>query len=158
TPTLGLGGAFSAERSFTSTAAATGVSDDVAALLGDDTVSISIDTIWGQRTISATLDPADPRTLESAALRLNEALAAQGYDVGVAATELSGGGASLRVVTGASHTVRGVSEISLGGDAHNLTLDPIDSVSHIDNPVGAARVYDRASRGATITETSGTST
>lgn len=156
-PTLGLGGAFSAERSFTSTQAATGVSDDVAALLGDDTVSISIDTIWGQRTITATLDPGDPRSLESAALRLNEALAAQGYDVGVAATELSGGGAGLRVVTGASHTVRGVREINLGGDAHTVTLDPIDSVSHVDNPVGAARVYDRASRGATITETSGTS-
>lgn len=152
-PSLGLGGAFTAERSFTSSQAATGVSDDVTALLSDDTVSITLNTIWGQRTISATLEPGDPRTLESAALRLNEALAAQGYDAGVAATALSGGGAGLRVVTGASHSVRGVSGIGLGGDVHTVTLDPIDSVSYVDNPVGAARVFDRASRGATVTET-----
>ncbi|MBK6703870.1 MAG: hypothetical protein IPG56_09020 [Caulobacteraceae bacterium] len=107
-PDFAVGGAFSAERSFTSAQAATGVSDDVTALLSDQSVSITINTIWGERTISATLDPGDPRTLESAALRLNEALAAQGYDVGVAATELSGGGAGLRIVTGASNSVRGV--------------------------------------------------
>ncbi|HVK80378.1 MAG TPA: hypothetical protein VM915_07175, partial [Verrucomicrobiae bacterium] len=152
-PALGLGGAFTAERSFTSSQAATGVGDDVAALLGNDTVAITLNTIWGARTISATLEPGDPRTLESAALRLNEALAAQGYDAGVVATALSDGGAGLRVVTGASHSVRGVTGINLGGDAHNVTLDPIDSVSYVDNPVGAPRVYDRATRGATITET-----
>jgi hypothetical protein len=151
-PTLGLGGAFTAERSFTSSQAATGVADDVTSLLSDDNVSITINTIWGQRTISATIEPGDPRTLESAALRLNEALAAQGYDVGVAATALSDGGAGLRVVTGASHTVRGVNAITLGGEAESVTLDPIDSVSHVNNPVGALRAYDRASRGATITE------
>ncbi|WP_135210519.1 hypothetical protein [Vitreimonas flagellata] len=151
-PTLGLGGAFTAERSFTSSQAATGVADDVTSLLSDDNVSITINTIWGERTISAALEPGDPRTLESAALRLNEALAAQGYDVGVAATALSDGGAGLRVVTGASHTVRGVSAINLGGEVENVTLDPIDAVSHVNNPVGALRVYDRASRGATITE------
>ena len=85
------------------------------ALLGDQTVSVTLDTIWGARTISATLQPGDPRTLESAALRLNEALAAGGYDAGLVATALSGGGAGLRVVTGSSSTVRGVSEINLGG-------------------------------------------
>lgn len=152
-PALGLGGAFTAERSFTSAQAASGVSDDVPSLLTGDTVSITFNTIWGARTVSATLDPFDPRTLESAALRLNEELAAQGYDVGVAATALSDGGAGLRVVTGASHTVRGVSEINIGGDAHALSLDPIDSVSHVNNPVGDPRVVDRASRGATVTET-----
>ena len=151
-PTLGLGGAFIRGAQLHLFASGDGVADDVTSLLSDDNVSITIDTIWGQRTISATLDPGDPRTLESAALRLNEALAAQGYDVGVAATELSGGGAGLRVVTGASHTVRGVSGISLGGEAESVTLDPIDAVSHVNNPVGALRVYDRASRGATITE------
>jgi len=152
-PSFGLGGAFSAERSFTSAQAASGVSDDVAALLGDPTVSITFATTWGERTISATLDPGDPRTLESAALRLNEALAAAGYDLGVAAVALSGGGAGLRVVTGASHTVRGVSEIALGGESVGLTLDPIDATSRADDPVGAARVAERAARGAAVTET-----
>lgn len=152
-PAFGLGGAHSAERSFTSEQAASGVSDDVAALLGDRSASITINTIWGERTVSATLDPGDPPTLESAALRLNEALAAAGYDVGVAAVALSGGGAGLRVVTGASHTVRGVSELALGGDSVGATLDPIDSSSAADDPAGAARVADRASRGAAITET-----
>ncbi|MEQ1492270.1 MAG: hypothetical protein ABL932_17130, partial [Terricaulis sp.] len=153
TPTLGVGGAFSAQRSFTSAQAATGVSDDVSALLGNQTVSVRLDTIWGARTISATLQPGDPRTLESAALRLNEALAAGGYDAGLVATELSGGGAGLRVVTGSSSTVRGVSEINLGGDVVASTLDPIDALSHGDDPVGALRVADRASRGAAITQT-----
>jgi hypothetical protein len=152
-PAFGLGGAHSAERSFTSTQAATGVSDDVAALLTDQTVLITFGTAWGERTVSATLDPGDPRTLESAALRLNEALAAEGYDLGVAAVALSAGGAGLRVVTGASHTVRGVAEIELGGDSVGVTLDPIDSGSHADDPVGALRLADRAARGAAVTET-----
>ena len=153
TPTLGVGGAFSAQRSFTSAQAATGVSDDVAALLGNQAVSVTLDTIWGQRTVSATLQSGDPRTLESAALRLNEALAAGGYDAGLVATDLSGAGAGLRVVTGSSSTVRGVSEINLGGDIFASTLDPIDALSHADDPVGALRVADRASRGAAITQT-----
>jgi len=151
-PTFGLGGAHSAERSFTSAQAASGVSDDVAALLTDQTVSITFGTPWGERTVSATLEAGDPRTLESAALRLNEALATQGFDLGVAAVALSGGGAGLRVVTGASHTVRGVSEISLGGASVDATLDPIDSASHVDD-IAAARVASRAARGAAVTET-----
>lgn len=152
-PAFAVGGAFSADRSFTSTQAATGVSDDVAALLSDQTVSITFDTVWGQRTVSAALEPGDPRTLESAALRLNEALAAQGYDVGVAATALSGGGAGLRVITGTSQTVRNVSGVSLGGDVESFSLDPIDSVSHADDPVGAQTVAERVSRGAAVTLT-----
>ncbi|HYD74099.1 MAG TPA: hypothetical protein VEF55_13255, partial [Candidatus Binatia bacterium] len=91
--------------------------------------------------------------LESAALALNEALAAAGYDLGVAAVALSGGGAGLRVVTGASHTVRGVSELELGGAGLGVTLDPIDSASYADDPIGAQRVADRAARGAAVTET-----
>ncbi len=153
TPALGLGGVFAAERSFTSAQAAAGVGDDVAALLTDDAVSITFNTVWGARTVSAQLEPGDPRTLESAALRLNEALAAQGYDLGVVATALSGGGAGLRAVAGASHTVSGVSAIRLGADAHGLTLDPIDAVSRIDDPMGALSVAERASRGAAVTMT-----
>lgn len=152
-PAFALGGAFSAERSFTGSQAATGASDDVAALLVDQTVSITLDTVWGQRTVTAALDPGDPRTLESAALRLNEALAAQGYDVGVVATALSGGGASLRAVSGVSHTIIGVSALNLGGTAESFTLDPIDSVSHADDPPGALSVAERASRGAAVTLT-----
>ncbi len=151
-PGFGLGGAHGATRSFTSANAATGISDDVAALLSDQTVSITFNTLWGERTVSATLEPGDPRTLESAALRLNEALAAQGYDLGVVATALSGGGAGLRVVSGASNTVRSVSEINLGGQAHGATLDAIDSISAADDPVGPAGVAQRASRGAAVTE------
>ncbi|MEZ6024539.1 MAG: hypothetical protein R3C16_14230, partial [Hyphomonadaceae bacterium] len=150
---FGLGGAFSAQRSLTGALAATGVSDDVPALVSDQSVSITFDTSWGQRTVSAVLDPGDARTLESAALRLNEALAAEGYDLGLAAVALSGGGASLRAVTGASATVRGVSEISLGGMALDATLDPIDAVSRVDDPPGAARTFDRAARGAAVVET-----
>ncbi|HET9231855.1 MAG TPA: hypothetical protein VFO00_11250 [Vitreimonas sp.] len=153
-PAFGLGGVHSAERSFTTVQAATGVSDDLAALLIDQTVSITFGTVWGERTISAMLEPGDPRTLESAALRPNEALAAEGYDLGVTAVALSGGGAGLRVVTGASHMVRGVAEIQLGGDSVALTLDPIDFVSQADDPVGALRLADRAARGAAVTETS----
>jgi hypothetical protein len=152
-PSFGLGGALSAERSFTSAEAATGVGDDVAALIGDPTVSITFDTAWGARTVSAALAPGDPRSLQSAALRLNEALAAAGYDLGVAAVALSGGGAGLRAVTGASHTLRGVSEIDLGGAVIGATLDAIDSASHADDPVGAAQVAARAARGAAVTET-----
>jgi len=152
-PALAVGGAFSAQRSFTSGQAATGVGDDVAALLSNQNVSITLDTIWGPRTISATLQPGDPRTLESAALRLNEASAAQGYDAGLVATNLSGGGAGLRVVTGSSNTVRGVGQLNLGGDAVASTLDPIDALSNADDPVGALRVADRASRGAAVTQT-----
>ena len=152
-PAQGIGGALSAERSFTSAQAATGVSDDVAALQSDQSVSISFGTAWGEQTISASLQPGDPPTLESAALRLNEALAAAGYDIGVEATPLSGGGAGLRVITGASHTVRNVSDLSIGGQSLATTLDPIDSASHADDPVGAASVADRAARGASATET-----
>lgn len=152
-PAFGLGGAHAAERSFTSTQAATGVSDDVAALLSDQNVSITFTTAWGERTVSAVLEPGDARTLESAALRLNEALAAQGYDLGVVATALSGGGAGLGVVTGSSHTIRGVSAIALGGATHGATLDPIDVASNADDPVGALRVAERAGRGAAVTET-----
>lgn len=152
-PSFALGGAFSAERSFTGDQAATGVSDTIAALQSNQNVSVTIDTVWGPRTISAALQVGDPPTLESAALRLNEALAAQGYDAGVAATALSGGGAGLRIVTGGSHTVRGVSNISLGGEAHTASLDPIDMLSYVNDPNGAARVVDRAARGATVTQT-----
>jgi hypothetical protein len=152
-PSFALGGAQSAERSFTSAEAGTGVSDDVAALLGDDTVSISFNTVWGQRTVSASLQPGDPRTLESATLRLNEALASQGYDLGVVATALSGGGAGLRVVTGASHTVRGVSNIALGATNTTTTLDAIDSASSADDPPGTLSVAQRAARGAAANET-----
>ncbi len=152
-PGLAVGGAFSAQRSFTSAQAATGISDDVTALLSDQSVSVTLDTIWGSRTISATLQPGDPRTLESAALRLNEALSAAGYDAGVVATDLSGGGAGLRLVTGSSNSVRGVSQINLGGATVTSTLDPIDAVSHADDPVGALRVVDRAGRGASVTQT-----
>ena len=104
----------------------------------------------GARTITATLQPGDPRTMESAALRLNEALAAQGYDAGVAVTEISGGGAGLRIVAGGSHSVRGVSALSLGGESHALTLDPIDALTY---PPGALRAADRATRGAAVVET-----
>ncbi len=152
-PALGLGGALSLERSFTGANAAGAVDDEIASLVSDPTVSLTIDTIWGPRTISASLEPGDPRTLESAALRLNEALAAQGYDVGVATTELAGGGASLRLVTGGSHSVRGVGGFSLGGDAIEATLDPIDALTYGANPPGALRAADRAARGAAITET-----
>ncbi|MBL8542435.1 MAG: hypothetical protein JNJ63_01370 [Hyphomonadaceae bacterium] len=147
-PGAGLGGASAAQRSFTSAQAATGVSDDVAALLGNQTVSITLDTLWGQRTITASLQGGDPATLESAALRLNEALAAQGYDAGVVATALSGGGAGLRVVTGSSNTVRAIKDVNLGGSATTLTLDPIDSSSHAADPVGTLSVALRAARGA----------
>jgi len=153
TPALGLGGLHAAERSFTSAQAATGVADDVTALLSDQSVSLSFSTPWGDRTVSAVLQPGDPRTLESAALRLNEALSAEGYDLGVVATELAGGGAGLRIITGASHTIRGIGAVMIGGVAHAATLDPIDAVAHLDDPVGAQRVADRAGRGASVTET-----
>jgi hypothetical protein len=151
-PAFGVGGAFAPERSFTGANIAGAVDDEIAALVADPSVSITIDTVWGQRTISATLEPGDPRTLESAALRLNEALAAQGYDVGVGATELSGGGASLRLITGASHSVRGIGALELGGATHAATLDPIDALTYGANPPGALRAAERASRGAAITE------
>lgn len=151
-PALGIGGAFSVERSFTSAQIASGVSDDVAALLSDQNVSITFATLWGEKTVSATLDPGDPRTLESAALRLNEALTAAGYDLGVVATDLSDGGAGLRIVSGASHTIRGGVALNIGGVASAVTLDPIDSQSVVDDPLGAPRVAQRASRGAAVTE------
>ncbi|GAM99647.1 regulatory protein FlaEY [alpha proteobacterium U9-1i] len=151
-PSGGVGGAFAPERSFTSAGAATAIDDEVSALVSDPNVSVTFNTVWGARTVSANLEPGDPRTLESAALRLNEALAAAGYDVGVAATALSGGGAGLRVLTGSSHTVRGVSGVNIGGANHATTLDPIDSASSADDPVGALRVAARASRGAAVTE------
>lgn len=151
-PAFGLGGAFSAERSYTSAQAAGAVDEDIAALQSDQTVSITFDTIWGQKTISASLQGGDPPTLESAALRLNEALSAAGYDLGVAATDLSGGGAGLRVVSGASHSVRGEVSLTLGGTAVTTTLDPIDYASAADDPATALGVAARASRGAAVTE------
>ena len=78
------------------------LSDDVAALLSDQAVALTFGTVWGDKTVSATLEAGDPRTLESAALRLNEALADAGYDLGLEAVALSGGGAGLRIVAGAS--------------------------------------------------------
>lgn len=152
-PAMGLGGAFSAERSFTSAQASTSVSDDVAALLSDQNLSITFDTIWGEKTVSAALDVGDPPSLASAALRLNEALAAAGYDLGVVTTPLSEGGAGLRVVSGASHSIRVAGSVSLGGQAFSLSLDPIDSASAADDPAGAGRVADRAARGASALET-----
>lgn len=151
-PAFGLGGAFSAERSFTSAQAASAADAEIAALVSDPNVSITFMTIWGERTASAALEAGDPRTLESAALRLNEALAAAGYDLGVAATDLSGGGSGLRVVSGASHTLRGDVALTLGGDALSVSLDAIDSTSAADDPVGAPGVAARASRGAAVTE------
>ncbi len=153
TPALGIGGAFAVERSFTSAQGAATTTGDVAALVADPNLSITFDTIWGARTLSAALDIADPRSLQSAALRLNAALSDAGYDLGVAAVDLSGGGSGLRVVAGASHSIRGVSNIALGASAHAITLDPIDSASRIDDPVGGLRVSERAARGAAITET-----
>ena len=153
TPSSGLGGAFSIERSFTSAQGAAAAADDIAALQNDPNVSISFNTVWGQKTISAALDPGDPRTLESAALRLNEALAAAGYDLGVETTDLSGGGAGLRVVAGNTHTVRGVTSIALGGTSLATSLDAVDSQTHATDPMGAAAVASRAARGAAITET-----
>ena len=47
----------------------------------------------------------------------------------IAATALWGGGAGLRVVTGESHTVRGISNIALGASNTAVTLDAIDSTS-----------------------------
>lgn len=152
-PTLGLGGAFTVERSFTSAQAATGVSDESAALTADQSVSITFDTVWGARTVSATLAPSDPRTLESAALRLNEALVSAGYDLGVEATALSGGGAGLRIVAGASHSIRAAQQIALGAQTYAVTLDPIDSASRADDPAGALRVAARAARDAAVSET-----
>ncbi len=152
-PGLGIGGAFSVERSFTSAEAASGISDLVSAFASDTSVAISFATIWGERTVSAFLDPGDPQTLESAALRLSEALATQGYDLGVVATALASGGAGLRVVAGPSHTIRAVDGVTLGGEVHAFTLDPIDSVSRADDPIGVERVAARASRGAAATET-----
>ncbi|MBY0563793.1 MAG: hypothetical protein K2P58_06350 [Hyphomonadaceae bacterium] len=149
-PSFALGGAFSATRSSTSAEAATGVADTMASLVSDPNVSITFDTVWGSRTVSAALQVGDARSLESAALRLNEALAAQGYDLGLAAVALSGGGAGLRVVIGGSHSVRTVTDLNLGGVSHDVTLDPIDSASAADDPIGAARVADRAARGGSV--------
>lgn len=149
-PSFAFGGAFAATRSFTSAEAASGVSDTVAALASDQNVAIAFDTVWGQRTVSATLQAGDAYTLESAALRLNEALAAQGYDLGLAAVALSGGGAGLRAAAGNSHSIRAVTSINLGAVAHAVSLDPIDSASYVDDPPGAARVADRAARGASV--------
>lgn len=152
-PGASVGGAFSAERSFTGAQTSTGVSDDVAALSNNSNVSVTFDTVWGQKTVSASLQPGDPPTLESAALRLNDALASAGYDVGVAATDLSGGGAGLRVITGGSHTVTSIDSVSLGGNSSSFTLDAIDAQSHANDPVGTLTVAARAARGAAVTET-----
>ncbi|HVZ99013.1 MAG TPA: hypothetical protein VG841_01725 [Caulobacterales bacterium] len=153
TPAQNLGGAFSVERSFTSAQAASGVADPIAALASDQSVSISFNTIWGQRTVSASLQGGDPQTLESAALRLNEALASAGYDLGVEAVDLAEGGAGLRIVAGASHTIAAVSQVSMGGVASAVTLDPVDSLTNAADPVGTARVAARAAHGVAVTET-----
>ncbi len=152
-PAFGMGGAFSMERSFTSDEAASGVGDDVPALLSDQNVSITFNTIWGERTVSAMLGGGDPRSLEGAAMRLNEALAKAGYDVGLGAVALSAGAAGVRIVSGASHTIRAVSGVTLGGQAHTIALDPIDTLSRTDDPAGGVRVAARAARGAAVTET-----
>lgn len=152
-PAQGLGGAFSVERSFTSAQAATGISDPIAALSGDQNVSITFDTVWGAKTVSATLDPGDPQTLDSVALRLNQALSDAGYDLGVEGVDLAEGGSGLRIVSGASHTIGAVSQVSIGGVVSAVTLDPVDSLSYVNDPVGTQRVVDRAARGAAVTET-----
>jgi len=153
TPAFALGGAFGAVRSFTTSQLSTSESDDVSTLLSDQTVSISFDTVWGERSVSAVLQGGDAPSLESAALRLNEALAAAGYDLGVVAAPLAGGGAGLRVVSGGSHSIRTVTALEVGGVGVDTTLDPIDSASAVDDPVGALRVAERAARGATVTQT-----
>jgi len=151
-PSLALGGAFSAERSFTSAQGGSATNASIADLVSDPTVAITFDTAWGARTVSASLEPGDARTLEAAALRLNEALAAEGYDLGVVAVDLSGAGSGLRAVTGISHTIRNVSTITLGANALGVSLDPIDAVSSPDDPSGAARLAERAARGASAIE------
>lgn len=152
TPAFGVGGAFAAERSLTSASIAAGADDVLAALSADPSASITFDTIWGQKTISAALQSGDPRTLNSVALRLNEALTAAGYDIGVEATTISGAGAGLRFVTGDSHSVRNVTALDVGGDGYGVTLDAIDSASRADDPVGAASVAQRVARGAVAVE------
>ncbi|MDX2235923.1 MAG: hypothetical protein NW203_00025 [Hyphomonadaceae bacterium] len=152
-PSGGVGGAYASVRSATSASLAASGSASVSALVSNDAVSVTLDTMWGVRTISTNLQPGDPRTLESAALRLNEALAAQGYDAGVVVAAISGGGTGLRVVSGASFSVRGLDAVSLGGESHALTLDPIDVASRADDPVGAAAVAQRLARGASAVET-----
>jgi hypothetical protein len=152
-PMQALGGAFSVERSFTSASAADAVDDDAPDLLADQVVELTFATVWGERVVSTTLQAGDARNLESVALRLNEALAAAGYDLGVAAVGLSGGGAGLRIVSGTSHTVRGDIGVALGGVDYAVTLDPIDSASRVDDPVGTEPVAQRAARGAAATET-----
>ncbi|MES1199016.1 MAG: hypothetical protein ABUS48_03455 [Pseudomonadota bacterium] len=152
-PAQALGGALSVERSFTSAQAATATTDDIAALATDQNVSITFGTAWGQKTVSATLDPLDPQNLESVATRLNQALSDAGYDVGVEAVDLSGGGSGLRVVTGASHTISTVTDVTIGGQSAAVTLDPVDAQTYASDPVGTARVASRASRGAAITTT-----
>ncbi|WP_395647921.1 hypothetical protein [Terricaulis sp.] len=149
-----VGGAFGEERSFTSAQAAAATTDDVAALISDPTVSITFDTIWGQKTIAASLQSGDARTLESAALRLNEALAAAGYDLGAQAAVNGGGGAGLRIVSGGSHTIRAAGAVTLGGTSFAVTLDPVDA-----NDAPTARsVAERAARGAAVVEATGAST
>ncbi len=142
-----LGGAFAAQRTFAADGLATTTTDTLASLTNDPIVSLTLDTIWGERTVTASLEAGDPRTLESAALRLNEALAAAGYDVGVEAADLAVG-AGLRIVAGASSTIVRASGLALGGVEAPLTLDAIDATSHADDPIGAAAVATRAARGA----------
>ncbi|MGE3142954.1 MAG: hypothetical protein AB7L65_06505, partial [Hyphomonadaceae bacterium] len=138
---------FGAVRSFASETLTAATNDELAALVSDPSISITLETVWGQRTISANLELGDPRTLESAALRLNEALAAAGYDAAIEAAGLSGG-AGLRIVTGQSFTVSQIASLSVGGVNANVTLDAIDAASRADDPVGAASVAERAARGA----------
>lgn len=151
-PSISLGGAHSAERSFTGDQAASSTSAEVAALVLDPAVGLIFDTVWGPRSVSATLQPSDARTLESAALRLNEALASQGYDLGVAAVDLSGAGAGLRIVSGASRTVRDVAAVIVGGISAPVSLDAIDAYSRGDDPPGSIAVAERAARGAGVLE------
>ncbi|MGE3143317.1 MAG: hypothetical protein AB7L65_08340, partial [Hyphomonadaceae bacterium] len=153
-PAFGVGGAFDASRSFTSAAGAASENDDAQALIDAPSVSISFNTVWGAKTVSAALQPGDPPTLANAAVRLNEALAAAGYDLGVAAVPLAGGGASLRAAVGASATITGVSAVAIGAEALAATLDPIDAATHGADPVGVLAVSDRAARDAAVIATS----
>ncbi|MBL8549467.1 MAG: hypothetical protein JNJ73_05740 [Hyphomonadaceae bacterium] len=151
------GGAFGELRSSSSASLAATTTDTLASLTSDPSASITFQTIWGEKTISAALQGGDARDLETMALRLNEALAAEGYDLSVEAASVAGG-AGLRFVTGASFSVSNVKTLTVGGAAASVTLDPIDAASHGDDPVGAAGVAARAARGASVLlKTPGTS-
>lgn len=141
------GGAFDEVRSLSSDQIAAQTNDVLGSLTSDPSISLTFDTIWGERVISANLEPGDPRTLESAAQRLNEAIAAAGYDISVEAANLAVG-AGLRFATGSSFTVSNVTALSIGGASATVTLDAIDAAARADDPPGAEAVAQRAARGA----------